>query len=299
MTTSPIERPEGRDITFRRMRFDFEDGFERYWHGGSPFMSFFFSQLSTAFQPGEKFFVDSARALRHTVQDPALLEELRVFCQQEGHHTAQHLKFDRLNRDMGVDVDACRRRYARWLGVARRHSALHMLGVTCALEHFTSGFADLWHRRPDLSDGADPRVNALWSWHAAEEAEHRGTCFDIYEAAGGSYPLRVVTLVESWFLILAVSIVNTFVLLAQDRKLFTRDTLHGLWRLFGWRGYVLELVPTFLRYLRPGFRPWSEPVALGPAEIRAWQARNERYIVNLGPPASAVGSAPASPAPAT
>ena len=38
------------------MRFDFEArGFPRYWHGGSAFKSLFWTQLSTAFEPGEKF----------------------------------------------------------------------------------------------------------------------------------------------------------------------------------------------------------------------------------------------------
>ena len=42
-----FRRPEGVQVTYRRMKFDFEDqGFERYWHSGSPFKSLFWSQLS-------------------------------------------------------------------------------------------------------------------------------------------------------------------------------------------------------------------------------------------------------------
>lgn len=292
MTASSARpRPEGLDLSFRKMRFDFEDGFDRYWHGGSPFKSLFWSQLSTAFQPGEKFFVDSARALEHAVEDPELLAEMRVFAQQEGHHTAQHLKFDKMNEALGVDVATCRARYARWLGLGRRHyGPMGMLGVTCALEHFTSGFADLWYARPDMSEGADPKVAALWSWHAAEEAEHRGTCFDIYVAAGGDYLTRVRTLLTSWTLILAISMVNTFSLLRQERALFTWDTARGLWYLFGWRGHLMALVPVFLRYLVPGFHPWKDEVQMDPEAIRAWQEANHRYIVKLGPSATALAA---------
>src|SRR5688500_2097605 len=89
-TESTFRRPEGVKVTFRRMLFPFEDaGFDRYWHSGSPFKSLFWTQLSTAFDAGEKFFIDSARALRTEVQDPKLLEELAEFCKQAGHHTAR------------------------------------------------------------------------------------------------------------------------------------------------------------------------------------------------------------------
>ena len=58
-----IRRPEGLKVTYRRMKFPFEDaGFDRYWFG-SPFVSLFWSQLSTAFEPGEKFFINICRAL--------------------------------------------------------------------------------------------------------------------------------------------------------------------------------------------------------------------------------------------
>ena len=69
-TENTFRRPEGVKVTFRRMRFPFEDaGFDRYWLDGSPFKSLFWSQLSTAFDAGEKFFIDSARAMRTEIQN--------------------------------------------------------------------------------------------------------------------------------------------------------------------------------------------------------------------------------------
>ena len=282
MSGTQFERPDGLHVTFRRMRFDFEDGFDRFWHGGSAFRSLFWSQLSTAFQPGERFFIDSARALKGRVDDPRLLEELMEFCRQEGHHTAQHLKFDQINEDMGLDIATCRRRYARLLGLARRvMSPIRMLGITCALEHFTSGLADLVLSRSDMSKGADARVMALWYWHAIEEGEHRATCFDVYRSAKGSYWTRVTTLFTAWTFILSLSMINTFMLLRQHGRLFTGDTVRGLVYLFGPRGVLTALVPVFGRYLQPGFQPWDEPLATSPATIAAWQKNNQSYIVNL------------------
>lgn len=272
-----FRRPEGVQVTYRRMKFDFEDqGFERYWHGGSPFRSLFWSQLSTAFDPGEKFFIDSARAMRTQIQDPALLEELQAFCRQEGHHTAQHIKFDRMNAALGVDVDMCQRRYKRILDHARKNlEPMEMLAATSALEHFTACFADQFFKNPELSRGADPKVLALWAWHAAEESEHRATCYDIYKVTGGTYGHRVATLIGSWALILYAAMLNTLILLKRDGKLFTLDTLKGIAYLFGRKGLVTGLLPAFFDYLKPRFHPWK---GIDGQAIAKWQAENRRYV---------------------
>jgi uncharacterized protein len=275
----PFQRPEGVRVTYRRMKFDFEQGFDRYWLGGSAFRSLFWTQLSTAFEPGERYFIDSARALKGKVDDPALLEEIAEFCRQEGHHTAQHLKFDAINQAMGVDVLACRRRYARVLDWARKQSdASEMLAVTCALEHFTAGLADLFLHNEAISEGGDPRVLALWAWHAAEEAEHRATCYDLYRAIGGGYGERVGSLIAAWFLIVSIALFNTTLLLHKDGQLFTRDSLRGLAYLFGRRGVLSGLVPAFVHYFAPRFHPWK---GASGEDIARWQAANARYITNL------------------
>jgi predicted metal-dependent hydrolase len=274
-----IKRPAGVRVTYRRMKFDFESGFDRYWHSGSAFKSLFFTQLSTSFDVGERFFIDATRALKSLTDDPALLAELAEFCRQEGHHSAQHLKFDKLNAQMGIDVASCRQRYESILQRVRdRDDAHRMLAVTCALEHFTSASADLWLTRPELTAGGDPRVLALWRWHAAEEAEHRATCFDLYRATGGSYSERVVMMVVAWSVIVGISLANTFRLLQNDGQLYTWDTVRGLGYLFGRKGLISGLLPSFAAYFKPSFHPWS---GLDGADIARWQADNERYIVNL------------------
>jgi predicted metal-dependent hydrolase len=277
MSSAPtLRRPDGVRVTYRRMKFDFESGFDRYWHGGSAFRSLFWTQLSTAFEPGERFFIDSARALRGRVEDPALLDEIGEFCKQEGHHTAQHLKFDRMNEAMGIDVAGCRARYAGLLDHVRADlDPIEMLAVTCALEHFTAGFAQSYFDNAKLAAGADPRVAALWGWHAAEESEHRATCFDLWQAVDGPYHRRIGALIGAWVSIVAIALVNTVILLKRDGKLWTRDTLEGIAYLFGRDGLISGLFPAFVAYLRPGFHPWD---GADGAEIARWQANNARYI---------------------
>lgn len=278
-----FHRPDGVRVTYRRMKFEFEErGFDRYWHSGSPFKSYFWSQLSTAFDPGETFFIDSARALRKRIDDPQLYAELLEFCKQEGHHTAQHQKFDRMNAAMGIDVDMCRKAYKAVLDWGRRVTdPVEMLGVTVALEHFTSCFADQYFHNPAIAAGADPIVLALWGWHAAEESEHRATCFDIYQRLGGSYVKRVGLLVISWSCILAVALFNTLRLLAREGRLFTRDTLHGIPYLFGRKGLVTGLLPAFFSFFKPSFHPWQHTTG---DDIARWFSQNEQYLQVARPP---------------
>jgi predicted metal-dependent hydrolase len=43
----------------------------------------------------------------------------------------------------------------------------------------------------DWLDGAEPDMHTLWSWHAAEETEHKSVAIDVYRAAGGGNLRRV------------------------------------------------------------------------------------------------------------
>lgn len=274
-----IERPEGATVVFRRMKFPFEDnGFDRYWHAGSPFKSLFWTQLSSAFAPGEKFFIDSARALKSEIKDQALLDEIAEFCRQEGHHTAQHLKFDRKNEELGIDVAGCRARYTAVLDWARKElDPMEMLGATSALEHFTAALAEVYLRTPEITEGADPGVTALWRWHSVEEMEHKATCFDMYRQLGGSEIKRMGLMWGAWFLILSVAVINTFVLLRKDKKLFTRDTLRGFGYLFGRKGVLSGLGPAFFQYLSPRFHPFKHDTS---KLIEAWKATDSGYITH-------------------
>jgi hypothetical protein len=277
---SEMPRPSGVHVTYRRVRFAFETrGFPRYWHSGSPFKSLFWTQLSTSFAPGEKFFIDSARALSDTIRDPALRVELGEFCRQEGHHTLQHLKLDRENEKLGVDVKVCRARYTALLDFVRKvASPLDMLAVTVALEHFTAGFAEQCFARSDINAGADKNVLALWEWHAAEELEHKGTCYDIYRAAGGGYLRRIWVVGGAWLLLLGLSLWNTFTLLRKDKQLGNwRDLAGGLRYLFGRRGLVTAMLPAYVAYFRPSFHPWSVDSSQAIAD---WRARSGEYIVH-------------------
>lgn len=281
MTTpsqEPLRRPDGLKVTFRKVKFPFEStGFDRHWHSQSPFISHFWSALSQAFGPGEKFFIDSVRALRSEIHDDALMEEMEQFVRQEAHHTIQHRKFNRMVAALGYDTGKMEARYAAPLDAVReKMDPMDMLRVTMALEHFTAGFAHQFFQNPEVGGAADPNVLALWSWHAAEEAEHKATAFDVYERLGGGYAMRVATLPVAWGLILAITLRNTFQMLREDGSFSFTDVFRGMRYLFGRKGLVTGLLPTFVDYFRRDFHPWEEDDS---ASIARWEAENSSYVV--------------------
>jgi hypothetical protein len=280
---SATVRPENVKVQFRRMKFDFEDGFPRYWHADSPFITLFWNALSHSFPSGEKLFIDSVRAVRDQITDPDLLEEIDHFIAQEAHHTAQHQKFNKMVSGQGFDMERIEARYVRLTQITRDEFADKphaMLAVTMALEHFTAGFARQYLTNPAVSEGAHERVAALWAWHAAEEAEHKSTAFDVFNKIGGSYRTRVLQLAPAWFLIISVTLRSTFELLKQEGKLGDfRDIARGLWYLFGRRGLVSNMLPAMLQYYRGAFHPWQKDDS---GLIEKWAANYGHFIEQLG-----------------
>lgn len=287
MAHTKTQRPAHVKVHYRRMQFQFEEkGFDKYW-AGSPFISLFWSGLSASFPPGEKFFIDSARALKSRVEDdPELVEEIEEFCKQEGHHTFQHNKFNDINRRHGLDIDTCQARYTRALDRARAQlDPMGMLSASMALEHFTSAFATQYLTKPHLSEGIDPAVRALWAWHAAEEAEHKATCYDLYVRLGGGYLQRVLLMPGAWFLLVWITLRNLFMLLGKEGRLSNLgDMAKGFWYLLGWNGLISSMVPHFFAYFRPGYHPWRKDDS---ALIADWTASNSQYIVTKPVAASA------------
>jgi predicted metal-dependent hydrolase len=253
------EQPADVKVTFRKMEFGFEKGFDKYWHGGSPFVTCFWNAMSASFPAGERFFVEAVYSLRDRVDDRALFEELLEFARQEGHHSFQHTKFNNKVREQGFDMARYEQSYGGPLSEASRTlTPMQKLAVTLALEHFTAVVSRHMITNPEVLRDADPKVRALWLWHAAEELEHKSTCFDLYRRLGGRESTRIRalsgTLPQELYLVLR----NTLTMLYEDGRLFDLpDLLHGLWYLFGPKGFISGMVPDLVTYLSPHFHPWE------------------------------------------
>jgi hypothetical protein len=241
----------------RNLRFALDGAIPKYWHGGRRSPTIFLDNLSVFFPAGERFFVRAVRAHQDFVKDEALMKDLRTFCAQEGVHSREHERMNEVVRAHGYPIEDMEKRVEAVLNrVTERSSDILQLGVTCALEHFTALMGELLLGNRGLLEGAHPSMVALWNWHAAEENEHKNVAFDVFKAAGGSYPMRALTMIGATFIFWTKVI-------EQQARMMKTDGIHlsvaewmGLVRfLFIKPGGLAPLFPLWLEYFRPNFHP--------------------------------------------
>lgn len=248
-------------ITPQRMDFDFA-GVPKHWFDNDPVLTHFLNALSLTFPDGERFFVDSVRAFRDAVSDPAQQKEISGFIGQEAMHSLEHDTFNKMLATQGYREQAeGGQKLARYLIKQgnERLSDKQKLAATAALEHITAILANRLLKDPALLDSMDPAVRELWMWHAIEEIEHKAVAFDLYQDVCGDYRLRVRILMAASLALASYTSKYTWAFLKQDK--LHRNPLvlaRGAWRLFGFNGLLTRTVPDFLQFLRPGFHPWQE-----------------------------------------
>jgi hypothetical protein len=260
-------------LTVRKLNIDLSRGFGRYWLGGDVWRTAFMNALSMSFPLGEQMFIDSVRAVPpETIVDPALRAEVKDFVGQEASHRFVHEQ---------VNAELARQGYPytlegrlRWRAArAARLPVQDRLAITCALEHYTAMLADYVLRNPEWLRDAEPQLQVLWSWHAAEETEHKAVAFDVYRAAGGGWVRRVLWYLHVSFAFWIDTFQQTAHNLRHDGQLFAPRTWASAARSFlGRRGIAWALVVPALHYLSPRFHPWQHD---NRDLLRLWLERND------------------------
>lgn len=249
-------------LTVRKLQVDLASGFARHWHGGDAFRSQYYNALSMSFPVGEQFFIDSVRSGAALLpQEPRydhLRELVQGFIGQEATHRHIHGLYNaQLEKQGLVNVWAV---WAGWrIKRSQRLHVLHHLAVTAAYEHCTAVFADGTLRYASWFDAAEPMMQTLWRWHAAEETEHRAVAFDLYQALGGSYLRRALWF--GWVMVLFSldASMQTTVNLWRDKSLLRPRTWWSALTFFWGRdGAAWRCALPLLAYLRPGYHPDQE-----------------------------------------
>lgn len=131
------------------------------------------------------------------------------------------------------------------------------LAITCALEHFTAIGAHRVLSDPNAFAGADPRMRAFWLWHAAEETEHKGVPFDVYEAVGGNYLERVLVMLLTSIVFQAYAALHLLRFMWIDGGLLSGRAWRELGSMLADTSASGVFVRDYLAYYRPGFHPWQ------------------------------------------
>jgi predicted metal-dependent hydrolase len=260
-------------LTVRKLKVDLSGGFARHWLDGDVYRTAFMNALSMSFPLGEQMFIDSVRAVPlEAILDPGLRAEVKDFVGQEASHRFVHQQYNAELARQGFDY-TLEPEILRRVALVSKLPALDRLAITCAFEHYTAMLADFVLRHPEWMEGAEPRMRTLWSWHAAEESEHKAVAFDVYRAAGGAYRKRVLWYLHVSLIFFWDSGRQTIHNLRRDRALWKLGTWTSAARTwFGRRGLAWHLLRPGLDYLSPRFHPWQHD---NRALLQMWLEHND------------------------
>ncbi len=254
----------------RRMDFDFAE-IKQYWFNNDAGLTHFMTALSALFPVGERFFVDSVRALR---KDPKIANnvdlqaQISAFIGQEAMHSKEHHALNMQVGEFGYKEIEWMEAVTATVLSARKiltpFAPIEMidLAATCALEHFTALLAEQVLNDPKfqrmLAD--DPVMLKLWLWHCVEETEHKAVAYDVYQQIygtdkGSAYVLRIVAILMATTLILGTQTYFTARLLKKDDKLAPQHWLKVANTFYGLNGLFVRAIPHFLDYFKPSFHP--------------------------------------------
>jgi predicted metal-dependent hydrolase len=244
----------------------------RFWFGGDPFKTRFFDANSLLTPVGERYFINCVRDYREQVRDAEQAEELRRFVYQEGQHSLVHGRFNQLLREQGIDTAAIENRAQRWFERYRRWLPARLnLALTAAYEHFTTINALAYAPGIALVEPAEPRVLAMFLWHAVEEVEHRAVAYELARSqAGVGWVTRIVALLylQTAYMLQLLLTVNH--MLRVDGYGFGRRLrlwAGGLRWMYGRGGFYQPLLREYLAWYRPGYHPAAIPL---PEPHRRW-----------------------------
>jgi uncharacterized protein len=257
MTYSP-------SIVRRDLHFDMQDDIPRYWLDGDAHKTRYFDALSLMFPDGERFFIDSVRTFRPDIAGDAELDAaVGGFIGQEAMHSREHLVYNERLQRQGVDAYALMQivkdvqdRRARTL------PPVSQLALTICLEHFTAMLADHLLRHPSTLQKADPRMVAIWRWHALEETEHKAVAFDVYQRIGGTPFVRWRRRCRAMVWVTMLFTYRTWQFMWRLSKADgTRKDVSGWLRLLGFLfvhpGPITRIGGQWLKWFLPGFHPWK------------------------------------------
>lgn len=182
-----------------------------------------------------KVMIRARKALPSGAQ--ALLRDVDIFIKQENQHCKQHIAFNKMLHDNGYaglkPLEAVYKAdYEEFL--ANRSLKFNLAYCEGFEAMGSAGAENLFVDLKAFWDGADSVAVALWTWHLAEEFEHREVCFQVFRALYcrtwwqrivNGYFYRVYGLIRALIHIGRHSARCIEYLIGEDRKHMTAEQL--------------------------------------------------------------------------
>ena len=249
-----------------RKNLDFKlDQIPRFWFDNDPFRTRMFDALSLTFPVGERYFIQSVRALRDRITDAELQQKVTDFIKQEAQHGIAH---DRMNEEMkkqGMPVDDfVQFMEEKFNYILKKRSKQYNIAMTAAAEHLTALMAETFYSKKATLEHVHPYVRALFAWHAIEEMEHRDVAFDVMTEVGEvseslrKFALAFITLQMFGFTFYRANVMLKYDGFSPLQR--ARFAIKGLPWFFGKKGTLSAMNQQYKDWFSPNFHPSQHPV---------------------------------------
>ncbi|MDL9938745.1 metal-dependent hydrolase [Gordonia sp. ABSL1-1] len=262
--------PGSVELHARNVSFDWSNT-PLHWIPDHPVPSNFISVLNLMLPEGERWFVQTYNEALPLVRDERLAATMRGFVGQEAMHAEahDHVLWEFLDHH-GVDPRPFVRQ-VEWLfrkilapldkgsASARQKHLIERLWLIAALEHYTAILGDFALNNTWTANNADPTMTDLFTWHGAEEVEHRAVAHDVAVYFGDGYLRRARAML--------VALPTLLILINRGFRFIMRadPTLHLNFfqrQYHYFRGVRAGVLPKLYKviwstttYFRPGFHP--------------------------------------------
>jgi uncharacterized protein len=259
MTTPTPQSSTPDDIIIepRRPEFNF-NAIPQYWLR-DPFTTHFMNALSVLVPYSERTVIDIIRKYEHKISDPKLQREIAALIKQEGRHSFEHYRCNKVLVECGYsEIKRYERIQQVFIRLLRKIDvAIWELSMPAAFEHFTSAISKVFIRHQDeWTGGKENTAVTFTGWHALEELEHQAVCFDVFAAVKKKTWLISVFLLILWIPTIVLSLYGIhFYLLHKDKLLSSPSHWKRYFRFITWS------MPIFtrgaLKYANTNYHPWN------------------------------------------
>lgn len=270
------------DITIRRMAFEFPADMELVFIRDDPAWSYFFLGSWMMLPYLEPYLMRSIRKAMDQTTDPALKEEMRRFCAQEGNHYKAHALANEVVRsrhpgfaklkELEAEIDAEFRAFSA--GKSLRFNLAYAEGF----EAMTSAMGRTQFELDVFRDMASP-VRELVEWHVMEELEHRTVAFEAYEHVCGGYFYRLFRGIWAQWHYMRWGYRLAQCMLEADGETVARHAHSAAESARVRRRFMWKALPKILSIYMPWYSPRRIPL---PAQFEAARQRYTAAAASLG-----------------
>ncbi len=271
--TSQISEPVvAQEIKPRHMTFPLTELNNKYFFGGNPLLTAYIAALSATFPAGEAEFIESIRLYKDKIEDPWLLQQIKGFIGQEGHHSHQHKKINKAFTDHGIDATRIENHLYQDI---RKYTSQDYatpklrLAVTAGMEHMTAILSQYILTHPEILEQLEEPVRDLILWHCVEEIEHKSVAFDVFMLCENDQKyLQKIQLIQTAQFAVRITAYTSAIAWWSKELPSWKQTKAFAKFMFGKNGMVPGIRRSYMDYYRKDFHPEDHKTNV---LIKKWQ----------------------------